>query len=759
MSDYADFLAHKRIVVEPAGFKVKQSDLNPMLFDWQAKITRWALARGRSALFLDTGLGKSAIQLEWAHHVVQHTKGKVLILAPLAVSSQTEREAQKFGIQTPVTVCKTGADVRDGINITNYERLHHFDQNDFVGIIIDESSILKGFAGKVRAQITEFAQPLQYRLACTATPAPNDLIEITNHAEFLDIMTGKEIIALFFRVDGNTTHSWRLKGHAAQDFWKWMAEWSVAVRMPSDLGYEDGDFVLPPLRRHSHVVASAPLEGQLFPIEARSLLERRQARRESMTDRVRLCADIVAEKTNAPWIVWCDLNMESEALTKAIPGAVEIRGSHSPEYKEQTMIDFSDGKVRVLVSKPSICGHGMNWQHCSNMAFVGLSDSFEQLYQATRRCWRFGQKNPVDVHIITAESEGAVVRNIERKEMQAKQMMDNITDNLAIHELNKQSRRTEMEYKEVTMTGEDWIVHLGDSCEVIQRIESESIGLSVFSPPFPGWYVYNNSARDIGNASQIAEMMEHYQYLAGELLRVTMPGRLCCVHLCQLTAMKNRDGYIGIKDYRGAVINCMEDKGWRYAGEVTIDKNPQVQAVRNKERGLLFKSLATDSAMMRMALADYIIYFRKDGENPIPIRAGQSKKYNPDGGWITEKEWIEWAAPVWYRHQKGKPGGISETDVLNVACARDNDDERHLCPLQLGVIERCVKLWSAPGDIVLDPFAGIGSTGYKSLLLHRKFVGIELKPSYHAVACKNMERALKERVNQHMDLFTLAQAK
>jgi DNA modification methylase len=292
---------------------------------------------------------------------------------------------------------------------------------------------------------------------------------------------------------------------------------------------------------------------------------------------------------------------------------------------------------------------------------------------------------------------------------------------------------------------DEYAAYMGDCVELIQRVPDNSIGLSVFSPPFPGMYAYTDSLRDMGNTDSPEQMIDHFSYLVPDLLRVIMPGRLCCVHLCQLTAMKSRDGYIGLKDYRGKVIDLFTGTGFRFAGEVTIDKNPQIQATRNKERGLLFKSLATDSARMRMALADYLLYFRKDGENPFPIRAGKSPKYNAGGGWISEEEWIEWAAPVWYRQTKNYPGGIRETDVLNVRCAKDSDDERHLCPLQLGVIERAVKLWSAPGDTVLSPFMGIGSEGHESIRLGRRFIGFELKPSYFRVACDNLKSAVDKR--------------
>ena len=455
VTDYAAFLDAKRIAATPVGFDVSPDAINERLFPFQRDIVRWAAKRGRAALFMDCGTGKTAIQLEWARLVTERAGGDVLILAPLAVAAQTGREGDKFGI--PVTVCRTADDLRPGINVTNYERLHHFTPDRFAGIVLDESSILKGFDGTVRKQITAFARSIHYRLACTATPAPNDLIELTNHAEFLDIMSGKEMIALFFTQDGNTTHAWRLKGHARDDFWRWMASWSVAVRAPSDLGYDDGAFTLPPLRMHSQVVASPVTAGRLFAMEAQTLTERRQARRESIADRVDRVASLV-NGSDAPWLIWCDLNAESRALTRAIPDAVEITGADSPERKEQALLDFIDGRVRVLVTKPSIAGFGVNLQHCARMAFVGLSDSYEQLYQAIRRCWRFGQNQPVDVHVITAEAEGAVVANIERKERQAAEMMAEIVRYMH-HELSAAaSARHEMTYAPaVPMIAPAWL--------------------------------------------------------------------------------------------------------------------------------------------------------------------------------------------------------------------------------------------------------------------------------------------------------------
>jgi superfamily II DNA or RNA helicase len=737
--NYEAFIESKRATDTPAGFDAQSITLHPILYGFQSHVVRWALARGRAAVFGDCGLGKTLIQLEWARAVHDQTGKNVLILAPLAVAEQTAREAEN-NLGFALTICETSSDVRPGVNITNYEKLHHFSGCEWGGIVLDESSIIKAFNGKTRKQINEYADPIFYRLACTATPAPNDLIEITNHAEFLGVLSGKEIIALYFTQDGNTTHKWRLKGHAKAAFWRWMANWCVAFRKPDDLGFVMNGYNLPALKFHEHIVDSGAPEGMLVAIEAQALAQRRAARKESLSRRVKIAAELAVG--SEPVIVWCDFNDEATELARAIPEAVEIRGSDTIQKKMQALLDFSMGNIRVMITKPSIAGFGMNWQHCARVVFCGLSDSYEQYYQAIRRCWRFGQKRTVDVHLITSQAEGSVRANIERKERDAGLMMDNLIEHMGELQAGRQKREV-MEYHTKTETGANWTLMLGDCIERIDDIPDESIGLSVFSPPFPGMYAYTNSPRDIGNCQSIKDMMDHFDYLVGaeKLMRILKPGRSVAIHLCQLTSMKSREGWIGLHDYRGEMIRRMVAAGWIFSGEVTIDKNPQVQAVRNKERGLMFKSLATDSSVMRMALADYMLKFTKPGENTDPIPAGISAKYGTPNGWITEQEWIEWAAPVWYRATKGMPGGIRETDVLNVRQARETDDERHLCPLQLGVIERSVKLWSAPGDTVFSPFAGIGSEGYQSIKLFRKFIGIELKKSYFDTACQNLRSA------------------
>jgi len=418
--EYSEFIESKKIITQPVGFEV--TDINDKLFDFQKDIVRWALKKGRSAIFADCGLGKTPMQLEWGKKVNKYTGGNVLILAPLAVSKQTAKEGEKFGIA--VHVCRTQADVKPGINITNYEMLHHFDPSKFTGIILDESSILKGMNSKTRIAITDSFLNTPYKLACTATPAPNDYMELGNHSEFLGVQKRSEMLAMFFTHDSGETSKWRVKGHAAQKYWEWVSSWAVVIRKPSDLGYEDGDYVLPELKMHQHTVTtSQPPDGMLFAIEAMTLQERQAARRTSIEDRVRKCAFIV-NQIHEPWVIWCDLNAESEALRKSIVDAVEVKGSDKQDHKESSMVGFSSGDVRILVTKPSIAGHGLNWQHCNNVAFVGLSDSYEAFYQAVRRCWRFGQNKEVNVHIITAHTEGAVVANIERKERDAMLMIN-----------------------------------------------------------------------------------------------------------------------------------------------------------------------------------------------------------------------------------------------------------------------------------------------------------------------------------------------
>lgn len=413
---YNDFINNKTSVIQASGFDVDRNDLNSNLFEYQKDIVRWSLKKGKSAIFADCGLGKTIMQLEFAQQIINETGGKVLILAPLAVTGQTKLEGQEFGYD--VNICESQDDVIDGINITNYEKLDKFVGNEFIAVVLDESSILKSFAGKIRDSIINMFYKVPYKLACTATPSPNDYMELGNHSEFLGVMTRTEMLSMYFIHDSGETSKWRLKGHAEDIFWEWMSSWAVVIDNPNNLGYELAGFDLPKLNIHQIIV-----DGDEVINEKQTLTQRRQARKDSLNLRCQAAADLV-NNSDEQWLVWCDLNAESEELHTVINDSFEIKGSDKQQYKIDTMIDFSNDEIKCLITKPKIAGFGMNWQQCHNMIFVGLSDSYEAYYQAVRRCWRFGQENEVNVYIIISAREGAVKENIERKELDAKKMQD-----------------------------------------------------------------------------------------------------------------------------------------------------------------------------------------------------------------------------------------------------------------------------------------------------------------------------------------------
>lgn len=423
MGAYESFLQNKA-VTDPSTGLAEVPELNSMLFSFQRDIVSWGLRRGRAAIFAGCGLGKGPMQMEWA----DKQPHECLIAAPLAVAQQFIQEAAKFGID--LSYAKNQSEVKNRITVTNYERLDAFHLEQFGAVSLDESSILKSYDGKTRTWLIDAFKNTPFRLCSSATPAPNDFMELGNHAEFLGVMTRTEMLATFFCHDGGDTSKWRLKGHAERDFWRWLCSWAVMIQKPSDIGYDDGDFILPELVMHQLTVkVDTPTEGFLFPVEASTLQERLQARRNTIKERVEDCAKIV-NGTDEPFLIWCNLNDESNSLSKNIQGAVEVTGSDSATKKEKAMLGFTSGEVKKLISKVSICGYGMNWQHCNNVAFVGLSDSFEDYYQAIRRCWRFGQKKPVNVYIITAETEGSVVSNIKRKEALAQKMADSMIEHM-----------------------------------------------------------------------------------------------------------------------------------------------------------------------------------------------------------------------------------------------------------------------------------------------------------------------------------------
>lgn len=736
MNKYEAFLQTKVTFDLPTGFEVQDKDLNPKLFDFQKAIVKWALKRGRAATFCDCGLGKTPMQLEWARHVCEHTKGRVLILAPLAVAQQTVREGKKFGIH--VEYARQSAESKASIVITNYEMLKNFSASDFIGVVLDESSAIKAYSGKFRNEVIEIFAKTPFKLACTATPAPNDFMELGNHAEFLGVMSRTEMLCTYFIHDGGETSKWRLKGHAEDPFWKWMCSWSVFIRKPSDLGYSDKNFELPPLKIHTHILESNNVSPDfLFEMPAVTLQEQRAVKRHSISERVNECAKLV-NASKQSWVIWGELNQECDDLEDAINDASQITGSDTLEFKETTLLEFSSGKIAKLVSKCSISGYGLNWQHCSNMIFMNLSHSFEDFYQAIRRCWRFGQKETVNVHVFIMSTETAILENIRRKQKEADLMAESMVCHMrgTMQENIKGLKRERSEYKMEKMTTDKFEMRLGDCVETIKSIKSDSIHYSIFSPPFASLYTYSATERDMGNCPNHKTFYEHFDFLIKELYRVIMPGRLLSFHCMNLPTSKERDGIIGISDFRGNLIKAFVDAGWIYHSEVCIWKDPVTAMQRTKALGLLHKQIKKDSCMSRQGIPDYLVTMRKPGDNPERVTHTNES--------FPVKVWQQYASPVWM--------DINPSNTLQRF--REENDERHICALQLEVIERALALWTNPNDIVLSPFAGIGSEGYVSIKKDRRFVGLELKENYYRQAVKNLQKASVEL--KALNLFEVA---
>lgn len=728
---YEDFIKSKRRSEIATGHT--PGELNEHLFDFQHAIVSWAVRRGRAAIFADTGLGKTLMQLSWADEVSTYSNGIVLILAPLAVSEQTIEQGATFGIEVK-RVPEGETPKNSGVWITNYERINAIDFDSLAGIVLDESSILKSHDGKTRTAIIQSCQSIPYRLSCTATPSPNDFEELGNQCEFLGVMTRTEMLATYFVNDAGDTGTWILKGWGQSRYWEWMGTWSVVLRSPADIGFDGSRYDLPKLEYHEHVVATDVIGDELFSRPAMGLSERRKAQRDSIIERCKALAEVVNSEPNEPWLIWCHLNDEAEMLQSMIAGSVNVQGSDKPESKTKNLLGFAHGDIRVLISKPKIAGYGMNWQHCARMAFVGLDDSFEKFYQAVRRCYRFGQKREVQVHIFTAENEGQILLNIKRKEEQHHKMSINMIEHMKDimnQELAGQVNIVDT-YKEDTHKGDGYTIHLGDCVKWARRMEDNSIDYSVFSPPFADLFVYSNSDHDMGNCRNDDEFVAQLKFLIAELYRVIKTGRNVSFHCMNLPTTKMRQGFIGLRDFRGDLIRAFQDAGFIYHSEVCIWKDPVVAMQRTKALGLLHKTIRENSTMSRMGLPDYVVTMRKPGDCEERVTHGDD---------LPVLMWQKYASPIW--------DDINQSRTLNKMPARGENDEKHMCPLQLDVIERCIHLWTNKGDVVFSPFTGIGSEGYTAVKMDRKFIGTELKPEYYELACQNINDAMRE----NMDLF------
>lgn len=966
MDNYIEFIKSKSKTARVSGFEVSVDAINPLLFDWQREVVKWALGVGKAALFEECGLGKTLQQLEWAKHVREHTGGNVLIISPLAVAHQTIREGSKLGLE--VKYVRRQADITamnghgSGLYITNYDMLKEFDGSQFSGVVLDESSILKNYTGKTKQSILEMFEKTPYKLACTATPAPNDHLELGNHAQFLNIMESNEMIQRWFVNDSMQSGNYRLKKHGKDDFWQWVTSWAVCISKPSDVGFQDVterySFDMPKLYTSEIIVkvdhSRAFAQGKLFMDESLSATGMWREKRETLIDRCNEAAKIILgqnklklndicgkmavcgnqntqktekkkagktlnigkkeesklslktrqseknicesiiNKTNQNgkitnleilnleieldakdtqktmrivkdarnnqeipekeieeqksieilditsesqlrntkefstnktenvqfaeaklqivgeedctltiatkqesledcsvqtaiqdlenlkivqysyqeqlnilnqindfWIVWCDTDEEQNYLEKIFGDlAFSIRGSDSVTNKINWHERWLSGERKILISKVDIFGWGMNWQHCHRQVFVGLTYSFEKFYQALRRSWRFGQTQDVNAYLIYAESEGNISKSLGEKQQAHKAMQIAMNEAMKLsgfHATDRREAKVNIPYGD--SAGKNWRLMLGDCVIRSKEIENNSIHFSVYSPPFANLYIYSDSIADMGNTTDMNEFMEQYQFMIDELFRVTMPGRLTAVHCKDLPLYHNRDGAAGLVDFPGRIIRAHEKAGWIFHSRITIWKDPVIEMQRTKNHGLLHKNFKVRAEVTRQGMADYVLVFRKwDGiegtESLVSVKQdrvpgdyiGEScpEHYKDDRDYSIQV-WQRYASPVWF--------DIQQTRVLNIQLARDNSDEKHICPLQLDIIARCVQLWTNKDETVLSPFAGIGSEGYEAIRLGRKFIGIELKESYFKVAVDNLKRIEEEK--SHSTLFDM----
>lgn len=720
---YEEFIESKKKQTHECGFDVEISRLNGGLFDFQKHIVKRALSAGKYAIFADCGLGKTFMQLEWANQVNVRTKRPVLVLAPLAVSAQTIAEGVRFGI----SVAKyDGSDFP--IQITNYEQLDNINTELFGGIVLDESSILKNFTGHYKRLIIEKFNSTPYKLACTATPAPNDLNEIGNHSEFLDVMDSTDMRMRWFLRD-NDMNEYRLKGHAESEFYGWVASWASVLRTPADIGFSSDGYRLPSLNYHEKMIeTSAKNNGKLFNDTSVSATDFNRELRLTLIDRLDAVADIV-NNSSEPFLIWVNQNEEEEHLLRLIPDAKAVRGSESHDKKESKLIGFANGEFRVLITKKKIAQFGLNYQHCRNQIFAALDFSFEGLYQAIRRSYRFGQKQEVNIYIVTTDTMTNVLQSIRNKQSQFDEMMEQITKSV-----NANTYGLSCDYTRREVVTEDYTLLNGDCVELIKEIPSDSIHLSVFSPPFSTLFTYSDNIRDMGNCVDDSEFMAQTDYLLRELYRVTMPGRLVCVHTKDIARYKNSSGYSGMWDFTGEYHRAMERAGFKYHSKVTIWIDPVLEMQRTKTQRLLYKQLTTDSSYTGIGMPEYVTIFRKwegNEDDWTPITNKTRSNFPLD-------IWQRWASPVWM--------DINRTNVLNnYRGAKEEKDEKHICPLQLDVIERCVGLWSNIGETVFTPFLGIGSEVFQAVKMGRKGIGIELKESYFDLAVRNCASAVQEK--------------
>lgn len=722
--NYQEFLNSKIKRIQESGFDIEETKLNSQLFDFQKFIVKRALKAGRYAIFADCGLGKTFMQLEWANQVTSYTNKPVLILCPLAVAGQTIAEGERFGIEVnKYNPSATPCEYEPAIFITNYEQLENIDCSVFSGVVLDESSILKNFEGATKNLILESFYNTQFKLACTATPSPNDPMELGNHSEFLNVMNRNEMLAMYFVHDGGETAKWRIKGHATKLFYQWVGSWAIMLNKPADIGFQMNGYDLPSLNLIEKKLKTTKRDnGSLFNDTAISATNFNQELRLTKLERMDEVVSIVNNSTEN-FIIWVKQNEEGELLRKLIPDAIEVKGSDSPEYKEKMLIGFGKNEFRVLITKTKIAQFGLNYQNCRNQVFASLDFSFEGLYQAIRRSYRFGQKNEVNIYMITTDTMTNVIQSINNKQKQFETMQDEMSK--AVNENLKGNLIKFSEFDIESESNEWYNIKRGDCVQLIKDVPSNSVGFSVFSPPFAELYTYSDHIEDMGNSKDYTEFLIQFGFLVNELHRVIQSGRNVAVHCMDIPIQKGKEGFIGLRDFSGMILKAFTDAGFIYHSRITIWKDPVIEMQRTKALGLLHKQVKKDSTMSRVGIPDYVMIFRKDGERLNPVT---NTNINVD-------LWQKIASPVWMDIDYGNT-------LQGFRDARDGNDEKHICPLQLDTIKRLILLYTNEGDSVLTPFMGIGSEVYQAVKMNRKGIGFELKESYFDLAKKNLKSAL-----------------
>ncbi len=719
--DYQQFLKTKEKSHISSGFDIDEKQLNINLFDFQKFTVKTALKKGRFAVFADCGLGKTLMQLSWAEEVFNYTGQKVLLLAPLAVVEQTKREAVKFNINL------------DSFDITNYEQLKNTDTSIYSGVVLDESSILKGRDGKLSRYIIDTFKMTPYKLACTATPSPNDHMELGQHSEFLGVMPYLEMLAMYFVHDGGETSKWRLRKHAKDDFWKFVMTWAIAIDNPKTLGFNHDGYDLPEIEYIEHTIPVENLTNTLFGDVAVSATEINKDLRRSLDQRIQKTNEIVNANPDEQFIVWGLQNAETDKLNKTIDESINVQGSDKPDVKANNLNGFAREEFKRLITKTSIASFGMNYQQCHNMVFCSYDFKFEAFYQAVRRCYRFGQKDKVKVHLLVPESQKNVRKSILEKEKKHFQMIKEMSNYSANTDYKTAVSKVKVNSKELVT--DNYSVFNGDCVQTLQQLPDNCADISVFSPPFAELYVYSDKKEDMGNVANYKQFEDHFKYLIPELKRVVKDGRIVAVHCMDLPIQKGKEGFIGLRDFSGMLVDWFTDQGFIYHSRATLWKNPVTEMQRTKALGLLHKTIKKDSSMSRVGIPDYVLFFRNEGDNLTPITHQDIDDTQPD--YLPVDLWQKYASPVWY--------DVDYRRTLQYTTARDNNDEKHICPLQLDTIERVLHLYSNEGETVLSPFGGIGSEGYQALKMNRKSISVELKESYFEINKKNHKAAVLEK--------------